>query len=182
MISKWLRSLLLSFIQDQVSSVLRTKIPFSVSKSLAITLFSYLSELSHLRAVCTPFPISSCCSHSWAHWSPPLYCTDSVNVVATFWLLSAMNPFPFSFSLSSRYYLTLLVIPAFLQLFSWLLGHHSLWVFSYLSSRVFRSLQWLLLLCFFLKKWDSSECHFHSPYFPFFSSQNNLIHFSLFLL
>lgn len=79
------------------------------------------------------------------HWCPPQHWTDLVKGVASIWSSYLVE----LLCLSHLCYLMLLVIPAFSQLFLDS-GDLTCFGFSAISLSVFRSLRWLLFLCFFL--------------------------------
>lgn len=92
--------------QAQVFSILRPKIPFSVPKR-----FSYNPFFSPLQSSAAwewsvplfPFPHVPFILQftEIQHWCPPLYWTDLVKGIATFWLLSAwvLSSVPFTWVL-----------------------------------------------------------------------------------
>lgn len=123
-----------------------SKDPQSLSqppKVLATTPFSSLSELSCLRAICTPFAISSCLIHSVAHWNPALVSTTALDWLGKgccIYLITECNQLPgWAAVLESvrAIWCYWLLLPS--HSLPWLQGPHLLWIFlTYIS--VFRSL------------------------------------------
>lgn len=133
---EWLRAPLLSCKWAQLFSIRRPTIPFSASKSFSYNSLYLSSELSCLRAICTPFAISSCLIYSSAHWNPALVSTTALDWLGKGCCIYLIQLPGWVAVLESSVLFDAIGYSCLHTALSWLRGPHLLWIFCYISVRL----------------------------------------------